>query len=128
MSNGVRFLTPTLHGVVDYLAAAGLIIMPFVLGLGASSPLAKWLAVGTGFAVVVASMLTDYKLGALRVLPFRGHLAVDTAVAVLFLAAPSLFGFTGLDAWYYWINAAAVFVVVGLSRPEPSAGRQAATA
>ena len=28
-----RFLTPTLHGVVDYLAAAGLIVMPFVLGL-----------------------------------------------------------------------------------------------
>lgn len=111
-----RFLTPTLHGVVDYLAAAGLIVMPFVLGLGTSSPLAKWLAVGTGFAVIVTSLLTDYRLGALRVLPFKGHLAVDTIVAVGFLAAPSVLGFSGLDAWYYWINAIAVFLVVGLSR------------
>lgn len=44
----IRFLTPTWHGVVDYAAAAALLTMPFVLGLGTSSPLAKWLALGTG--------------------------------------------------------------------------------
>ena len=113
----IRFLTPTMHGVVDYLAAAGLLIMPFILGLGASSPLAKWLAVVTGVAVIVTSLLTDYKYGALRVLPFKGHLAVDILVAVGFAAAPTLLGFTGLDAWYYWVNSAAVFLVVALSQP-----------
>ena len=117
----LRFLTPTLHGVVDYLAGAGLITMPFVLGLGASSPLAKWLAVATGVAVIIASLLTNYRFGALRVLPFKGHLAIDTAVAVAFAAAPSLLGFTGLDAWYYWANSAAVFVVVALSQPREPA-------
>jgi hypothetical protein len=35
----IRFLTPARHGVVDYLAAAELLILPFVLGLGTSSPL-----------------------------------------------------------------------------------------
>jgi hypothetical protein len=113
----IRFLTPTLHGVVDYLAAAALLTMPFVLGLGTSSPLAKWLAVGTGLAVIATSLLTDYKYGALRVLPFKGHLAIDTAVATAFALAPSLLGFTGLDAWYYWLNSAAVFAVVALSEP-----------
>ena len=113
----IRFLTPTRHGVVDYLAAAALLTMPFVLGLGASSPLAKWLAVGTGLAVIVVSLLTDYRYGAVRVLPFKGHLAIDTAVATAFALAPALFGFTGLDAWFYWLNSAAVFVVVALSVP-----------
>ena len=111
----IRFLTPTLHGVVDYLAAAALLTMPFVLGLGASAPLAKGLAVGTGLAVIVTSLLTDYKYGAVRILPFKGHLAIDTAVAIAFALAPSLLGFTGLDAWYYWLNSAAVFAVVALS-------------
>lgn len=114
----IRFLTPNLHGIVDYLAAAALITMPFVLGLGESSPIAKWLAVATGFAVIVVSLLTDYKLAIARVLPFKGHLAIDTAAAITFLLAPSLFGFTGIDAWYYWLNAIAVFAVVGLSRTE----------
>src|SRR5215472_12519491 len=111
----VRFLTPTLHGLVDYLAAAGLLTMPFILGLGNSAPLAKWLAVGSGVAVVVYSLLTDYRYGAFRILPFRKHLAVDTLAAVVFALAPSVLGFHGLDAWYYWANSAEVSLVVELS-------------
>lgn len=114
----VRFLTPNLHGVVDYAAAAGLITMPFVLGLGESHPLAKWLAVATGVAVILVSALTKYKLALLPVLPFKGHLAIDFTVAVAFVAAPFVFGFNGLDAIYYWVNAIAVFAVVAVSQPE----------
>ena len=53
----------------------------------------------------------------MRILPYRVHLAIDTAVATAFVLAPSLFDFTGLDAWFYWLNAAAVFVVVAVSMP-----------
>src|SRR5215468_10540691 len=111
----IRFLTPTLHGIADYLAAASLLTMPFILGLGSSAPLAKWLAVCSGIALVVYSLMTDYRYGIFRILPFRKHLIVDTLVAVVFALAPSVFGFHGLDAWYYWANSAAVFLVVGLS-------------
>ncbi len=113
----IRFLTPTWHGLVDYLAAIELLTMPFVLRLGTSAPLAKWLAVATGLAVILVGLLTDYKLGLVKIIPFRIHLAIDTAVATAFVLAPFLFGFTGLDAWFYWINAAAVFVVVAVSMP-----------
>jgi hypothetical protein len=113
----IRFLSPRLHGIVDYLAAASLLTLPFILGLGETQPLAKWLAVGTGAAVVVVSLLTDYRYGAIRVLPFWGHLVIDAAAASIFALAPALFGFNGLDAWYYWLNAMAVFAVVGVSAP-----------
>jgi len=116
----IRFLTPTLHGAVDYLAAAALITLPFVLGLGESHPVAKWLSVATGAAVVVVSLLTDYRYGVFRVLPYRGHLAIDALAATVFAIAPAVFGFTGLDAWFYWVNAIAVFAVVGLSTTEES--------
>jgi len=114
----VRFLTPNLHGVVDYAAAVGLITMPFVLGLGESHPLAKWLAVATGVAVILVSALTKYKLALLPVLPFKAHLAIDFAVAVAFVATPLVLGFSDLDAVYYWVNAIAVFAVVAVSQPE----------
>lgn len=123
----IRFLTPTLHGVVDYTAAAALIVMPFVLGLGESHVLAKWLAVATGFAVIVVSLLTDYRYGAVRVLPFKGHLAIDAIVAALFLIAPFALGFSGLDAAYYIANALAVFAVVSLSDLGTAEPRVAAT-
>ena len=85
----IRFLTPTWHGLVDYLAAVELLIMPFVLRLGTSAPFAKWLAVATGLAVILVSLLTDYKLGLVRIIPFRLHLAIDTAVATAFVVARS---------------------------------------
>lgn len=114
----LRFVTKTVHAYLDYPVAIALIALPFVLGLGATSPLALWLSVGTGIAAFILTLLTDHNLGVLRVLPYSLHLIVDAAVGVVFLAAPFALGFSGLDAAYYWINGAAVLVVVSLHQPE----------
>jgi hypothetical protein len=111
----IRFLTPTLHGIADYMAAAGLLTMPFILGVGSTAPLARWLSVGAGVALVIYSLMTAYPFGATRILTFRQHLVIDTLAAVGFALAPFFLGFHGLDAWYYWSNSAALFLVIGLS-------------
>ena len=111
----LRIISPTLHGVIDYSAAIGLIAAPALLGLGGSSSLAVWISVATGIAVIVASSLTDYRYGLFRTIPFAGHLSIDLMVATAFMAIPFLLDFTGLDAYYYWINAAVVYLVVSLS-------------
>jgi hypothetical protein len=113
-----RFVTKTMHAYLDYPVALSLMAAPFLLNLGNSHPMARWLAVGAGVAALVLTLLTDHKLGVFRVLPYGAHLAVDFLVGVVFLAAPIALGFTGLDAWYYWANSAAVLLVVGLHRPE----------
>lgn len=114
----VRFVTRTMHAYLDYPVAIALIVLPFLLGLGATSPLAFWLSVGTGVAALVLTILTYHHLGVIRVLPYGFHLAVDGAVGVVFLAAPFVLGFGGLDATYYLVNGAAVVAVVGLHQPE----------
>ncbi|CUK08452.1 hypothetical protein RUE5091_03081 [Ruegeria denitrificans] len=114
----VRFVTRTVHAYLDYPVALALMVLPFVLGLGQSNPMALWLSVVTGVAALVLTVLTDHHLGIWRVLPYKFHLAVDLLVGVTFLAAPSLFGFSGLDAIYYWLNGAAVVAVISLSSPE----------
>ena len=114
-----RFVTKTIHAYLDYPVALALIVLPFILQLGASNPLALWLSVGTGIAAFVLTLLTDHQLGVLRVLPYRLDLSVDLMVGVVFAVAPFVFGFTGIDAIYYWVNAAAVLTVVSLHKPEP---------
>lgn len=111
----LRFISPTLHGVVDYGAGAGLIALPFILGLGDSHPVALWLSVATGVAVFAVSVLTDYRYALLRKIPFEGHLTIDLLAATTFMAAPFLLGFEGLDGHYYWVNAAVVYLVVALT-------------
>ena len=46
------------------------------------------------------------------------HRAHHQDIGIVFLAAPFVLGFAGLDAWYYWANAAAVLTVVSLHKPE----------
>ena len=112
----IRFITKDIHAYLDYPVAAGLVAMPFLLGLGLSSPLAFWFSVATGIAALVLTILTDHHLGLLRVLPYKLHLAVDAMVGAVFVIAPFALGFTGLDALYYWVIGATVLVVVGLHK------------
>ena len=126
----VRFVTRRVHAWIDYPVAISLMSMPFVLGLGAQNPIALWLSVVTGVAAFVLTLLTDHESGVFRVLPYWFHVAVDRIVGVTFVAAPLLFGFSGMDAGYYFANAAAVllvtFVLNASESTEPS--RSMATA
>lgn len=119
----MRFVTRTMHAYLDYPVALSLMALPFMLGLGMSNPLAKWLAVGTGVSALILTVFTDHELGVIRVLPYWFHLAVDFLVGVVFIAAPIVLGFEGLDALYYWANGAAVLVVCSLHKPESAASR-----
>lgn len=113
-----RFVTKTIHAYLDYPVALGLIAMPFILGLGAVNPIALQLSVATGLAALVLTLLTDHHLGVVKVLSYQLHLTVDFLVGLAFLAAPFLFGLTGLEAAYYWVIGATVLIVVGLHKPE----------
>ncbi len=113
-----RFVTKTIHAYLDYPVALGLIAMPFILGLGTVNPIAFQLSVATGVAALLLTLLTDHHLGVIKVLSYQLHLTVDFLVGLVFIAAPFIFGFAGLEAAYYWVIGATVLVVVGLHKPE----------
>lgn len=117
----VKFVTKSIHAYLDYPVALALIGLPFLLDLGASNPMAFWLSVVTGIAAFLLTVLTDHHLGVIRVVPYSVHMAVDLVVGLTFLAAPFLFGFSGLDAVFYWLNGAAVCVVIASHKPEAGA-------
>ena len=114
----MRFVTKTIHAWLDYPVAASLIGLPFLLGLGASHPLALTISPIVGVAAFLLTVFTDHHLGLICVRPYKLHLALDLTVGVLFLILPFALGFAGLDAAYYWLNGAAVVTVIGLSKPE----------
>lgn len=118
----MRFVTRQVHAYIDYPVALSLMGLPFLLGLGVSNPLAKWLAVVTGVAAFILTVLTDHETGVIRVLPYWFHVMVDRIVGLTFVTAPFVLGFTGMDALYYWVNGAAVLLVTFvLNAPESRA-------
>ncbi len=114
----LRFVTKRIHAYLDYPVAIALMGMPILLGLGASNPVAFWLSLITGIAAFALTLLTDHHLGMFRVLSYKLHLTVDGLVGITFVLAPLIFGFTGLDAAYYWANGITVLIVVSLHKSE----------
>jgi hypothetical protein len=103
----VRLLPAGLHAIADYAVGAGLIVIALIAG-GSSG------AVGTGVVVgatiLAVSLITNYPLGALKILPFQVHSAGDYLAAALLLAAPFTLHFNHGDA-----GLSAVYVVAGLA-------------
>ncbi|WP_372366719.1 hypothetical protein [Candidatus Uabimicrobium sp. HlEnr_7] len=114
----IRFITKEIHAVLDYPVAVVLMGAPFLFKLGGSHDLALWLSVCTGVAALILTIFTDHFLGVFRVLPYKFHLAVDFIVGVVFVVAPFLLGFSGVDSLFYWIIGATVLCVVNLHKPE----------
>jgi hypothetical protein len=118
-----RFITKSIHAyLIDYPVAVVLIAAPFALKLGESGPVATWLSVVAGVAALLLAAITDHPTGLVPIVPYWLHLWVDRAVGLVFVIAPFAFGFFGLDAWYYWILAAAVLLTTSvLNAPEEPA-------
>lgn len=108
----LKILSPTVHGVIDYLAATALIVAPFLI-LPADAPaIATWFSVAAGSALILYSLITDYSVSARRAIPFPVHLAIDFIAGVAFLIAPFILGFSGVTEIYYWVMGGAVILVV----------------
>lgn len=114
----MKFVTKRLHAFLDYPVAFALILMPFLLELGKSNSFAFQLSIITGIAAFILTLLTDHHLGVFKVISYKMHLIVDFIVAIVFMIAPFIFSFEGIDAYYYWVNGIAVLTVVSLHKPE----------
>jgi len=88
----MRIVPTRLHGAVDYLWGLALLAAPWLLGF-ADVPAATWIAVLFGAGAILYSLLTDYELGLVRLLPMRLHLLIDGLGGAFLAASPFLFGF-----------------------------------
>jgi len=81
------------HGIIDYLMAAVLIIVPFLFNFGAVHEAALWTPVILGIVILLSSLMTKYELSAAKIIPMPLHLGADMLVGLVLLASPWLFGF-----------------------------------
>ncbi len=89
----MKILSPEAHGVLDYATAAGMLLLPEVLEVSEDSQRASWVLRVSGAAILVQALMTNYKLGVARVLPFRMHLGNDFVLSTGLALAPFLLGF-----------------------------------
>lgn len=87
-----KLISRQTHGVMDYGYAALISAAPELFNFK-NEKTAATLSRVVGGGVALTSLMTRYELGAVRVLPFKAHLAADVIVGLATLGAPWLFGF-----------------------------------
>jgi SPW repeat-containing protein len=118
----LRMIPTSVHGVLDYLTGSALLAAPELLRLKdvPSSAFAFRLAGGGAAAY---SLLTDYELGARKIVPMPVHLMLDAASGALLAASPWVFGFAK-NGTRYWLPQVLVglfeILAAGTTKTQPS--------
>src|SRR5262249_37517168 len=120
----MKFISPKVHGTLDYAVASLLVSAPFVLRFSDVAVAAAVIAVAAGSGLFVYSLLTAYSAGVRAVIPFRVHLVLDASAAVALLVVPFLFGFAGTPRAFYLVIGAAVLAVVACTRLQEAPDRR----
>jgi hypothetical protein len=88
----MKILSTKAHGILDYLVGALLIAAPWLFDF-ARNGAETWVPVILGVSTIIYSLLTDYELGAYRVLSMKTHLTLDMLGGALLAVSPWLFNF-----------------------------------
>lgn len=89
----MKIISRAVHALLDYSWSAAIAASPKVLGFE-DEPKARMLCKSMASLTTMGSLLTRYELGAIKILPFKAHLAVDGLGAILGLASPWILGFS----------------------------------
>jgi hypothetical protein len=100
-------ISPTLHGTLDYVLGAVLVLAPFVLGF--ESDTATTVSVVAGIAELIVAMTTDWSRGIVKLIPPAVHGMIDAVFVLALILVPFVFGFSGDDD-----TATAFFVILGV--------------
>ncbi len=123
----LNLLPARVHGFADYGSAFVLIVVALIVG---GSGTAVGTGVVLGAVLLVVSVLTDYPLGLVRVIPFVVHSAGDYLGAAGLIAAPFVLGFNdsdgGLTAFYIVMGVALVGVSLVTDYGDTTEGRSLA--
>lgn len=98
------FLSPRIHGVLDWIAIVAFAAAPALLHFGGVAATLSCLTAAIHLAMCVA---TRYPLGVAEKIPFPVHGTIELATALFLIASPWAFGFDGDHA------ARVFFLVMG---------------
>ena len=120
----MRFIDTKVHGYLDYLMGIILIAAPWILDF-AEGGADQWVPVILGAGTIMFSLITDYELGILKLIPMKGHLSLDLLAGIFLAVSPWLFGFAEDVFWPHLIFGlleigASLFTKKHPSTPETS--------
>ncbi len=90
----MKFISPTLHGIIDYMLCGFFLSIPSIFALtGPFATVCYLLAVG----YLIISLLTNMPFGLFGLIPFWVHGGIELVSGFVFIASPWIFDFAHVN-------------------------------
>ncbi len=103
-----RPIPAKVHGIFDYIGGIALLLAPTLFGFAEVGGAAVFIPRLLGVIVIIQSLLTNFEVGVVKLIPMKMHLTNDYIAAIFLALSPWLFGFST-----YPLNVWLPHVVVG---------------
>jgi hypothetical protein len=75
----MKFISPTIHGIIDYLVVIFLLLTPTIFGFAGIIAIFTY---ALAFVHLALSLLTNYPLGLLKLIPVNVHAGIEVIVGI----------------------------------------------
>jgi hypothetical protein len=111
------FIPVDVHMAIEPFAVPFFIAAPWIFGFSHVEE-AKWVSIGIGALMGIASLMTDWRYSLAKVVSLRMHWQGDVAMSIFLVASPFIFGFSddGAATRFMVISGVLEFFVTNATR------------
>ena len=106
---GMKIINAKMHGYLDYLVVLVFLAAPTLLHLSMVPATVAYVLAGVHLAL---TLLTDFPLGLIKVVPLKVHGIIELIVGPCLIALPFVLGFGGEPAAQFFYIACGVVILV----------------
>ncbi len=110
----MKLISPKVHGYLDYVVVLVFLAAPALLHLSMLPAVISYSLAGIH---LLLTLLTDFPLGVLKIVPLKWHGIIELVVGPVLVALPFILGFGSEPAaqYFYVVNGAVIFIVWSLT-------------
>ena len=116
----IKIISPSLHGILDYVVDVTLISVPFILNFKEVSNTVFWVPVGIGILNFLYSIFTVYSRSLVKLIPMNWHLLFDIFVGLLLFALAFILPMEGFVKLFYITMGIGIVLATSLTSPNES--------
>ena len=116
----LKIISPSLHGILDYMVDITLISVPVILNFKDVSNIAFWIPFGIGLSNFLYSLLTVYSRSVVKLIPMKIHLLLDFLAGLILFAMAFIIPVIGFVKLFYITMGVGIILATSLTRPNES--------
>lgn len=102
-------ISPTIHGVLDYLMVPVFFLAPRLFGFDGLPATISMVLAGVH---LILTALTAMPLGLIKVIPFKVHGAIEVVVGLALIALPWILGFAQVNSARNFFLAVGIVILI----------------